>query len=55
MSPSTSQHHRQIYLDWLYRRSGRGARTHPMHGLYTGLYADRLQQLLAEDMERSRQ
>lgn len=54
MTDPTHQHHRQEYLDWLFRRAGRGAKTHPMRGLYTGLFAARLRELLDQDMERSR-
>jgi hypothetical protein len=32
-----SQTDRQDYLDWLYQRDGRKRKSHPMHGLYTGL------------------
>jgi hypothetical protein len=49
------QQHRQDYLDWLYRCSGRGALSHPMHGLYTNLFQERIRQLITADMERIRQ
>ncbi len=46
-----SQNRRQQYLDWLYRQDGRFAKNHPMHGLYTGLFQDRLRDLLRYDMK----
>jgi DNA-directed RNA polymerase alpha subunit len=38
------QNHRQSYLEWLYRRSGRTCNT------YSGLLAERTRELLAADM-----
>jgi hypothetical protein len=43
-NPTTEQR-RQAYLDALYERSGRTCNT------YTGLYQERLAQLLERDME----
>jgi len=31
---------KQERLELLYERSGRGEKTHPMHGLYTGLFQE---------------
>jgi len=28
---------RQEYIDWLYQLDGRDKKSHPFHGLYTGL------------------
>jgi hypothetical protein len=28
---------RQEYIDWLYQLDGRDKKSHPLHGLYTGL------------------
>jgi hypothetical protein len=36
----TEQQARQDFLDELYVRSGRDRSNHPMHCLYTGLYAE---------------
>lgn len=41
------QNRRQDYLEWLYARSGRTSQ------LYTGLLAERVQQLIAADMDAS--
>lgn len=41
------QNRRQDYLEWLYARSGR------ISQLYTGLLAERVQQLIAADMDAS--
>lgn len=31
------QDDRQEYLEWIYKLDGRNQKSHPMHGLYTGL------------------
>jgi heat shock protein HspQ len=31
------QDDRQEYLEWIYKLDGRDQKSHPMHGLYTGL------------------
>lgn len=49
MTPAQQQSRRQAYLEWLYRQDGRHARSHPQHGLYTGLFQGRLWQLLEFD------
>lgn len=41
---------RQAYLEALYEADGRQERSHPCHGLYTGLLAQRQQQLV--DLDR---
>ena len=33
-----AMNHRQLVLDSLYHLSGRDLPSHPMHGLYTGLF-----------------
>lgn len=45
--PATEQTRRQAYLEWLYQQSGRTNR------LYTGLFQQRLWQLLEADMEQA--
>ena len=59
MTDHNAQHRRQVYLDWLYERSGRGqldadGNLHPMHDVYTGLWQDRVMELgleaIREDM-----
>lgn len=39
------ENQRQRYLEWLYAQSGR------TNGLYTGLYQNRKQELIDQDME----
>jgi DNA-directed RNA polymerase alpha subunit len=43
-----TENERQAYLDWLYLRSGRTC------GTYTGLYAERISQLIKADMVASK-
>ena len=43
------QNERIAYLRRLYEMDGRDNPKHPMHGLLTGLYQERLQQLAAID------
>jgi len=38
---------RQLYLDWLYQRYGRS------NGLYTGLYGQRIRELVQRDMDEA--
>lgn len=42
-------HDRQRYLEALYAADGRHERSHPQHGLYTGLLEQRKQQLVELD------
>lgn len=44
--PKTEQR-RQEYLEWLYQQSGRTCST------YTGLYQERLKQLVERDMQEA--
>lgn len=45
------QSKRQAYLDKLYELDGRNDKSHPMYGLYTGLYMNRKQKLLDQFAE----
>lgn len=45
----THQSRRQAYMEALYRQSGRARQGHPQQGLYTGLLAARVAELLAFD------
>jgi hypothetical protein len=45
----THQSRRQAYLEALYRQSGRHRAGHPQQGLYTGLLAARIAELLDFD------
>jgi hypothetical protein len=36
----TTEDPKVALLEKLYKEDGRGEKTHPMHGLYTGLYQD---------------
>lgn len=50
----TAQHdqQRQDYLELLYRNDGRENQSHPMHGLYTGLYQQRQRQLVEAERQQ---
>jgi len=57
MTDHNAQHRRQVYLDWLYQRSGRGqldadGNPHPMHDVYTGLWQDRVMELGLEAIRK---
>jgi len=43
------ENQRQRYLDQLFERDGRNDPSHPHHMTYTGLYQQRLQQLVEAD------
>jgi hypothetical protein len=43
----TIEQRRQAYLDWLYERYGR------TDGLYTGLYRQRIRELVQRDMDEA--
>ena len=42
---------RQRYLEMLYELDGRDQRDHPLHSLYTGLFDQRRESLMAADMK----
>ena len=46
---ATEQLARQAHLEALYEADGRHDPSHPSHGIYTGLFADRIEQLIAGD------
>jgi hypothetical protein len=45
----THQSRRHAYLEVLYQQSGRHRAGHPQQGLYTGLLAERIRELLEFD------
>jgi hypothetical protein len=51
----TEQLARQEYLEHLYTADGRHEKTHPQHGIYTGLFVQRQQQLVAADRMSARE
>lgn len=48
------QNARSEYLEHLYILDGRDNPTHPLHGFFTGLYWNRMQQLMLADREKLR-
>ena len=48
---TTEQNDRQRYIEQLYLLDGRQDPGHPMHGLFTGLYVQRMEALKAADQE----
>ena len=47
------ENRKALYLQRLYYRDGRDNRYHPLHGTYTGLYQQRMQELIEWERDKS--